>query len=132
MQFITVLQIWFSSNKICTLESYLTLFICIKELKVFQNQSIQNVSPIQSFIQTNFPLLSYKNATEIAIKITHFHSYYLKNVSMCLQIQEPPNKGIITIGQPHTLLCYLLIFSVRFPLWSIVLVLSYNKQTLYS
>lgn len=68
----------------------------------------------------------------MAINIRHFSSYYLKNISICLQIQKPPNEGIITIGKPHTLLCYLLIVSVCFPLWSIVLVFSYNKQTLYS
>lgn len=42
----------------------------------------------------------------MAIKIRHFSPYYLKNVSMYLQIQEPPNEGIITIAGPLTLLLF--------------------------
>lgn len=66
----------------------------ISKLKVIQNQSTHNTSPIQSIIQGKFSF-SYSSEIEITIKIRHFSSYYLKNVSMCLQIQEPPNKGII-------------------------------------
>lgn len=83
--------------------TFRTLLICIRAQSLSEPKYTHNISPIQSFLQAKFPLFSYNSAIEMAIKIRNFSSCYLKNVSICLQIQEPPMKALQLPSFTH---CY--------------------------